>query len=436
MMKPQIDMFVKERQSKKGGLLGVGGSLNAPMPSLVRKTTTPTQLDALLAEAKESCAMVFFTSPTCKPCKDLYPLYDELAAEFESKVILILVDISKAYDISSKYDVKPTPTFITFLRGEQENRWVGSSPTTLRGNLTLLSQMAWPVHSHETLNMPTFRAAAENKPILYSKLPPLAKLKVKLEAYASDPAIVGMMQFISARENVGAAEATLPDVTLFSKFLNTAPSTLPPDLMFIVVDLLRAAIVDPRLSGYYAEEEDHATIAKLLSHINSLKDCPYSLRLVALQMVCNLFSSPLYPQHILCCRTLTEPIIQLITTSLLDDTHHSVRVAAASLCFNIAAANLACRSNQKREALPEADQVEIAASLLEAISAEEASPEALKGYLLAFGYLVFCTPQNGELVDLLKIMDAQSTVLGKKKLFPNERLVLDIGDQLLGKGLE
>jgi hypothetical protein len=32
-------------------------------------------------------------------------------------------------------------------------------------------------------------------------------------------------------------------------------------------------------------------------------------------------------------------------------------------------------------------------------------------------------------------MDAQGTVLGKQKLFPNEALVKDIGSVLLGKGL-
>jgi len=121
---------------------------------------------------------------------------------------------------------------------------------------------------------------------------------------------------------------------------------------------------------------------------------------------------------------------------LLDDEHHNVRVAAASLSFNIATANSRFRTEECLDPLPEGDQVELAASLLEAISVEEQSPEALKGYLLAFGYLVFCVPNNSELIDLLKSMDAQGTVLGKKKLFPNESLVNDIGKVLLSKALE
>jgi hypothetical protein len=132
---------------------------------------------------------------------------------------------------------------------------------------------------------------------------------------------------------------------------------------------------------------------------------------------------------------LTSPIIQLITASLLDDKHHNVRVAAASLSFNIATANSKLRTEEHREALPEGDQIELAASLLEAIGVEEKSPEALKGFLLAFGDLVYCAPKDGELVDLLKSMDAQGTVLGKGKLFSKEPLIVEIGKELLGKGL-
>jgi hypothetical protein len=202
-----------------------------------------------------------------------------------------------------------------------------------------------------------------------------------------------------------------------------------------VVDLLRAALIDPRFSGYFAEEQDHRTITPLLTYVSSLANCPYSLRLVTLQATCNLFSSPLYPGHILGCSTLTDPIVQLITTSLLDDKHQNVRVAAASLSFNIATANSQIRSVERRDALPESVQIELAASLLEAISVEEESPEALKGFLLAFGYLIYCTPQDGELVDLLKTMDAEGTVLAKKKSFPNEGLIEDIGREMLGSGL-
>ena len=233
----------------------------------------------------------------------------------------------------------------------------------------------------------------------------------------------------------GLAKPTLPDLWSFGQFLCTSTSKLPPEVMFTVVDLLRAALVDPRFSGYFAEEKDHRTIAHLLTYVSSLANCQYSLRLVTLQAACNLFSSPLYPEHVLSCPTLTDPIVQLITASLLDDKYHNVRVAAASLSFNIAAGNSRIRSDERRDALPESVQVELAASLLEAISVEEESPEALNGFLLTFGHLIYCTAQDGELVDLLKTMDAEGTILVKKKLFPNEALIEEVGREMLGSVL-
>lgn len=439
VIRPQIDEMVKRRQGKNGGLLGIKDTVEVPQTQQqravsVRDARSLVSLDTLLKDAENACAIVFFTSPTCPPCQRLYPLYDELAAEAAHKAVLIKVDISKAYDIGTKYAIRSTPTFMTFLHGKEEKRWSGADSTTLRANVNILIQMAWPAHPHESLTLPALRSANTN-PVLFSKLPPLGKLKTKMGPAAHDAAIASVLHFVSTRAGEGAAEVTLPDLDAFSRSLRAASSKLPPEIMFTIVDLVRIAMVDPRFSGYYAEERGHTTIAPLISYVNSVKDCPYSLRLVALQMVCNLFTSPLYPTHILNCPALTGPIIQLITTSLLDDKHHNVRVAAASLSFNIATANNKIRSEEHLESLPEGDQVELAASLLEALSVEEESAEALKGYLLAFGYLVFCAPKNGELVDLLKTMDAQGTVLAKHKQFPNEVLVNDVGNILLGEAL-
>jgi desumoylating isopeptidase 1 len=436
-IQPEIHRQVQKNRQATGGILGINDepSQQPLRASLVREVTSNTELDKLLEEADKTCAVIFFTSKNCPPCKTLYPLYEELATAAGHKAVLIKVDVSRSYDIGTKYSIRATPTFLTFLHGTEENRWAGSEPATLRGNVEMLIQMAWPAHKHTNLPLPALRSA-NTKPVLYSKVPPLGKLKARMGPSAEDASVSSVMHFISIRAESGAAEATLPSLDAFSRFLRSAPSKLPPEIMFTIVDVLRVALVDPRFSGYYAEEKEHKTIAPLLSYINSLKDCPYSLRLVALQMACNLFSSPLYPEHILNCPSLTTPIVQLIATSLLDDKHHNVRVAAASLAFNISAANSRLRTEQHLESLPEEHQIELAASLLEAISVEEETPEALKGFLLALGYLVYCVPKGGELVDLLKSMDARGTVLGKGKLFPREVLVKDIGEVLLGRGLE
>lgn len=434
MIRPRIEQMVESQRQNHGGLLGIKNMVPTPQTHQqavhsVKRPESSSALKKLLTEAEKSCAVVFFTSKNCQPCKAVYPLYDQLAAEVGQKATLIIVDISKSFEIGSSYNVRATPTFVTFLHGKEENRWTGGDPNTLRGNIRLLTQMAWPSHPHESLPLATLRKSG-TKPVLYNKLPPLSKLRLKMGDVAENAAVAGVLEFIAAGKSEGAAETTLPNLDLFSKFLTSAPFTLPPEILFTIVDLLRVALLDPRFSGYYAEEKDHATVVALLSFVNSMDNCPYSLRLVTLQMACNLFSSPLYPQHILGCPTLTNPIVTLTTMSLLDDKHPSVRVAAASLAFNVAAANSRLQTEEHQVLFSEDNQIEFAASLLEAISVEQESAEAFKGLLLAFGYLVYCSAKHGELINFLETMDAKGTITEKKKLFQAEALIVEIGQLL------
>lgn len=442
MLMPALNQSVAANR-QGGGILGIEasaqGSRNGALPPAqkaqdqVRHVTNLADLESLLASAQKSCAVVFFTSAGCQPCRMLYPLYDELAAEAGDKGTLIKVDISVARDVASKYEIRATPTFITFLHGEQERRWTGSQPSELRGNVQLLLQMAHPLHPHQKLNLPTF-SRPDPKPVLYTKVPPLPKLVAKMGPAANDSAIKGVIDFIETRSTKGPAEAPLPDIARFTTYLQTSFQNLPPEVMFTVLDLLRSSLVDPRFSGFLAEEADHRTIVSVLTYVNSLTDCPYSLRLVTLQTVCNLFSTQLYPAQVLEYEQLRSPVIHLISSSFLDDSHNSVRVAAASLLFNVSIAN-STKRREGADALPEGDQVELAASVLEAISQEEKSPEALEGMLQALGYLCYCMPLDGELADTMRAMDAQDTIGAKQKSFEGLGLVREVGEVLLGKGL-
>lgn len=152
-------------------------------------------------------------------------------------------------------------------------------------------------------------------------------------------------------------------------------------------------------------------------------------------MACNFFSTPLFPEEIFKDAALRALLVQLVSSSFLDDSHTSVRAAAASLLFNIALADRHARQKQAGPSLSEEDQVELAASAVEAIGQEETSADALRGILLALGHLVYGTRLDGDLADLLRALDAQGTILGKKKAFPEEKLITEVGSELLGKGL-
>ncbi|KAI0459840.1 DUF862-domain-containing protein [Xylaria acuta] len=440
MLQPQLAQMVEQRKAQQGGLLGIqngqqqANGAAATSSTSVAEVSNLQALNTALQSATSKSAIIFFTSATCPPCKALYPLYNELASENGKDVAFIKVDTSRAYDAAQQYTVSATPTFITFVHGKQQESWAGADAARLRGTVKLLVDMAaGPSHPHRLLYLPHL-SNPDSKAVLFTKVPPLPKLLSKLGPTANNAAVQSMKHFIEARSAEGPAMATLPDLLAFSDFLATALTDIPREFLFTVVDLFRCGLIDQRLSGYYAEEHGHKTIVTIIEAVNGDPEAPYALRLVTLQMACNLFSSPLFPDQILGQAPLRSAVTQLISSSFLDDSHNNVRVAAASLLYNVAREN-SRRRQQSKDTLPEDDQVELAASVLEAITQEESSTEALHGMLLALGLLAYCMPIEGELIELLRTMDAQGTILAKKSHFPNEPLITEVGTELLSKGL-
>ncbi|KAK4137894.1 kinesin-domain-containing protein [Trichocladium antarcticum] len=446
MLMPMLSQQINANRHA-GGILGIQeqtpGSSVKPQWQLhhpvgnVHVVSNLGQLDQLLGKYHKSCAVVFFTSATCPPCRMLYPVYDELAAEVGDRGVLIKVDTSQAFDVGSRYSISATPTFITFLRGQQESRWSGADPSALRGNMQLLVQMAWPPHPHQALDLPTF-SNPDAKPVIFFKIPPLPKLLAKMGPTASDPAIQSIKHFLDLRASQGPAEAPLPDLAAFTSAVRTALTTLPPELLFTVIDLLRCALIDPRVSGFLAEEQpSHLTLTTILTHITAQPNCAYPLRLVTLQLTANLFTTALYPPVLLAHPVLLPLVVDLATTSLLDTTHPSIRVVAASLLYNVALANGLKRwRDGPGDVLSEEAQVELAAAVVEAIAREEGSVEALEGMVVALGWLVYRTEVDGEVAELVRVLGAREVVMGKgmAKGFEGAGKVVGEVGAMLGRG--
>ncbi|KAJ5587194.1 uncharacterized protein N7459_002959 [Penicillium hispanicum] len=457
MMKPQIEKAL--RGTVQAGPGPIPGPSRAPaptavaapqkaaaavsLPGTVRNVSNLSQLEGELAAASNACAVIFFTSSTCPPCKVVYPTYDELAAEAGDRARLIKVDIGAAYDVSMKYGVRATPTFMTFLKGEKLDEWSGANPAQLQGNVRMLVQMAHPAHPHRQLRLPSLQRPITNF-VMYRKVPPLEKLLLKLPASFKDaPGISPVIEFVQTRHSTSngsapAADTRVPDLHTFAATLQSIYTTLPSDSHFAVVDLVRLLFLDPRVSGYFAEEAHHATLLTLLAPLSAddLSSCPYNLRIVAMQLACNLFSTPLYPDQLASSARLRETCLRLATNSLLDS-HANLRVVAASFAYNLAAFNHNARFDGKADPLAEEDQVELAASLLEAVSREEQSVEAFHGLLFALGLLVYEAPLDGSLVDLCRAMGVAETIAAKARneVLKKEPLLKDVGGELFVKGL-
>ncbi|PGH30373.1 hypothetical protein GX50_06850 [[Emmonsia] crescens] len=401
----------------------------------VHNVTSSREVEELLASASSSCAVIFFTSATCPPCKIMYPVYDELAEEAGDKAVLIKVDLSRAFDVSAKYGVRATPTFMTFLKGKKESEWSGASEGKLRGNVRLLIDMAWPPHPHRRLRLPSLERPVGSY-VLFKKVPPLDKLIQKLGPAGDDPAIEDLVKFIKSRDSGGPADAALPKLSLLQDFIKSKFPSLPQGVHFAIIDLVRVAFSDSRVSGFFAEEHAHMSLLTLLGGTIDLSNCPYNQQLVMTQLACNLFTSPLYLDQIVSHDTLRETCIKIATSSL-HAPHVSLRAAGASFMYNLATFNHNERLDEAPDRLSEADQVELVASLLEAIRLETESVESLHGHLLSLGLFVYLAPVSGEVMDLCRVMEAQEIVKDKVKVkaLAEEPLLKEVGQELLGKGL-
>ncbi|KAK3721482.1 hypothetical protein LTR37_003038 [Vermiconidia calcicola] len=373
----------------------------------VLNVTSLSVLEKHLQNASATVATIFFTSSTCGPCKVAYPMFDQLAGQYPQS-LFIKVDINSARDVAANYQIRATPTFMTFSKGTKRDEWTGADPNLLKANVESAIQQAFPPHPHTLVKAPTLQFGSL-KSVTYAKVPPLDKLMAKLGEAANDTELVALRSFIEKR-NIQPQDAKLPDLKAVGNTFQSKITSLPVEVRFAAVDLLRCAMLDTRVSGFFAEEQEVKTLSTLIRHVIDLEACPHNLRLVTIHLACNLFTSSLCVKEMMVPgNTLATLLIQLITSSLLDASHPTSRVASASLAFDISVANYRMRREESREGLSESEQVELAAGLVETLSGED-NADVTTALLLALGYLVYCAPQDGELMDMIKALDAKDTV--------------------------
>lgn len=72
--------------------------------------------------------VVDFWAPWCAPCRDLAPITETLAAEFQGKAAFAKVNVDDHTPLSEQYDVFSMPTLVLFKDGKPQDRIVGVLP--------------------------------------------------------------------------------------------------------------------------------------------------------------------------------------------------------------------------------------------------------------------------------------------------------------------
>lgn len=72
--------------------------------------------------------LVDFWAEWCGPCRMIAPTVKEIAADHDTQLKVVKIDIDANPETPGRYGVMSIPTLIVFKNGEVVDRWVGAQP--------------------------------------------------------------------------------------------------------------------------------------------------------------------------------------------------------------------------------------------------------------------------------------------------------------------
>ena len=72
--------------------------------------------------------IVDFWALWCPPCRIIGPILEEIAEEYDGKVVVCKVDVDNNQSLAQKYGIRSIPTILFFKGGEVKDQVIGALP--------------------------------------------------------------------------------------------------------------------------------------------------------------------------------------------------------------------------------------------------------------------------------------------------------------------
>ena len=102
--------------------------MSAAASQWVRTTTTETFRADVIEQSMSVPVVVDFWADWCGPCRQLMPLLEKLAAEYDGRFVLVKVNVDEHPEIAGAFGVQSIPFVVAMFDGQPVSQIAGAQP--------------------------------------------------------------------------------------------------------------------------------------------------------------------------------------------------------------------------------------------------------------------------------------------------------------------